>query len=237
MNTTHDRISCGFTVIELLAVIGVVGVLAGLLFAVLGRARDSARQATCASNMRQIGAGLFLYAADHKNTLPAVSTTWAPADQQTTWGWKIWTYVGYDANAFRFDKSNPPMNDLSVRDGAIGTNIFNCPATRAEQICFPGVASVNANKFSYGLSSNPFGWTYNDTWTAPIPLSLVVSPPRCAMVTEDSFCLGDSEGYLHLFGLMPHHGGSNVLFYDGHVEYRKAADIPTNRLDVFWIGR
>lgn len=45
----------GFTLIELLVVVAIVAVLAALLFPVFARARERARQATCASNMRQIG--------------------------------------------------------------------------------------------------------------------------------------------------------------------------------------
>ena len=218
--------------------IAIIGILAAIIIPTVGKVRDSARQASCASNLRQIGAALFLYAADNKNTLPAVATEWAPTNQKSTWGWKIWSYAGYPENAFRFDAGSPPMNDLSVRSGAVGDNVFNCPSTRVAQTRFPTVTqAVNPNLFSYGLNSSPHGWTSASAWTLSIPMRLITQPSRGAMVTETSFCLGDAEGYLNLYGLIPHGGGSNVLFYDGHVEYRKAADIPTDRSHTFWRGR
>lgn len=56
-----------FTLVELLAVIVIVAVLAGLLVAVIGAARRSAANAQCISAMRQIGLGTQLYLNDNKS--------------------------------------------------------------------------------------------------------------------------------------------------------------------------
>jgi prepilin-type N-terminal cleavage/methylation domain-containing protein len=55
----------GFTLIELLVVIAIIMVLAGLLFAVMGPARERARQTVCMSNLRQIGLGVTMYRSDY----------------------------------------------------------------------------------------------------------------------------------------------------------------------------
>lgn len=60
----------GFTLIELLVVIGVIAILAAILFPVFAKAREKARQAACASNLKQIGHALALYAQDYDETLP-----------------------------------------------------------------------------------------------------------------------------------------------------------------------
>ena len=62
----------GFTLIELLVVISIIALLIGILLPALGRARDSALQATSLSNLRQISAGLTAYASDWNDRQPTL---------------------------------------------------------------------------------------------------------------------------------------------------------------------
>lgn len=62
------RIVSGFTLIELLVVIAIIAILAAILFPVFAQARDKARQATCISNLKQIGIALQMYAQDYDET-------------------------------------------------------------------------------------------------------------------------------------------------------------------------
>src|SRR6266496_4052376 len=68
----------GFTLIELLVVIAIIAILAAILFPVFAQARDKARQATCLSNLKQVGLGLAMYNQDYDEKMPSVCS-WGKA--------------------------------------------------------------------------------------------------------------------------------------------------------------
>ncbi|MFP4027850.1 MAG: prepilin-type N-terminal cleavage/methylation domain-containing protein [Candidatus Brocadiia bacterium] len=59
-----------FTLIELLVVIAIIAILAAMLMPALESAREAARQVSCASRLKQITTGLFLYTNDWDGGLP-----------------------------------------------------------------------------------------------------------------------------------------------------------------------
>lgn len=78
---TNER-ARGFTLVELLVVIAIVAVLATVsIFATRGALAKS-KQAACASNLRSIGVGLHLYAADHNGVFPETAHT---TSLETAW--------------------------------------------------------------------------------------------------------------------------------------------------------
>src|SRR5881296_1409417 len=59
-----------FTLIELLVVIAIIAILAAILFPVFAQAREKARQASCLSNLKQIGQGYLMYLQDNDEQFP-----------------------------------------------------------------------------------------------------------------------------------------------------------------------
>jgi prepilin-type N-terminal cleavage/methylation domain-containing protein len=69
----------GFTLVEFLVVIGIIGVMMGILLPAMRKARLAAERTACASNLRQVGVALLMYVNDNRHHLPmVVEPLWNP---------------------------------------------------------------------------------------------------------------------------------------------------------------
>ncbi len=119
-----------FTLIELLAVVAIISVLAALAFTGVRAAMDRSHQATCLSNQRQIFSAILLYAADNQNHLP-----WA---------------VSQDADkVYLWKEPKPWLQDVLVpyAGGAVGnlSRAFRCPGVKQAWLR----SDPNANHYRY----------------------------------------------------------------------------------------
>jgi prepilin-type N-terminal cleavage/methylation domain-containing protein len=114
----------GFTLVELLVVIGIIAVLLGILMPALGRARDQAHRVNCMSNMRNIMQGIVMYASENKNALPYCNWGGNPA------GTPGWLYDNPAWGAWTPNAIDPDWKYME--DGAIyrylkNRDVFRCP--------------------------------------------------------------------------------------------------------------
>src|SRR5260221_7615187 len=68
----------GFTLVELLVVIGIIALLISILLPALSKAREQSNRTACLANLRSLGQAMYLYANEHKDRLPnsAPTATW-----------------------------------------------------------------------------------------------------------------------------------------------------------------
>lgn len=188
------RRRAGFTILELLAVIATIGVLAAILLPALARAREAARRASCLNNLAQLGTALWMYAEEHDRAFP-----WSGGDGnaeclRTLHG----EYIG-DVSSFICPSDTNPIDDIvenAPEEGLwIGSSLFDHP--------------------SYRSSYDYFGAYTNEPLRAPpMPEGL----PKVPMMWDFMARTGETMS-AEMFNHIP--GGSNVLWMDGTVSFVK----------------
>ncbi|MEX2671457.1 MAG: type II secretion system protein [Phycisphaeraceae bacterium] len=112
-NSACRRRIVGFTLIELLVVVGIIALLMAILLPALGRARQEALKVSCASNLRQWGSSLAIWANDHNNRFPlnGGSPDGLYRTEPPYWNGEYHEFVadyltGFDAEAIRSGENN-----------------------------------------------------------------------------------------------------------------------------------
>lgn len=147
----------GFTLVELLVVIGIIALLIAMLLPALARARENANSVKCASNLRSIGQAINIFAQKHKNRVPYT--------QSSPWGTPWWNNLMYTNDFFELvdlDGANIHVWDCPSKPPPDGSDNFidyfwgnwDEPTARANTNALQGVAMVGAS-----AAEPTFDWT------------------------------------------------------------------------------
>lgn len=204
-----------FTLIELLVVIAIISLLAALLFPVFARAREKARQATCASNLNQIGLAIFLYAQDNNNIVPFGGD---PEDVDT---------VAWTATPWALEVEELPMLTIPLAPYIKNNDIWHCPDdTGYDEVGFFENFPLSAHPSAFAA----FGMSYEyDTYLPLMQQTLSgvtawdMNPPYMQYGPDHIILMQDMDGSWH-GGQRWNDKRFNVLFCDGHVHYTTRAE-------------
>jgi len=214
-----------FTLIELLVVIAIIAILAAILFPVFAQAREKARQASCTSNLKQIGMATRMYLQDYDETyLPwGQSVTASPAAILDPYikNYQVWVCPS-ETNANVRKNLNPTYVSYMFNDGedvSSGKSIG--------RICgLPEASFGNMSDLVVTHDSDPseVGWTEGNTWDDGLTTDWPhFRPGGCVDSGNGGKIIKPcgSQSYLKVW-FTRHFGRFNVLFMDAHVKARDA---------------
>ena len=183
----------GFTLVELLVVIGIIAILVGILLPTLSRARESAKRTQCLSNLRSLAQGIHLYANVSRDWLPNSNLPGTTAQNDTTGANFVLTSFATE----------------TVRNA----KIFHCPSDTdpiPDKIETAEYETPNSARTSYDFFS---------IWFKPeigSKLSKMTKPDMAPLAW-------DLEGGKKTLPGYQNHStrGGNVVFADGHAEWQE----------------
>lgn len=124
----------GFTLVELLVVIGIIALLIGILLPALSKARAQANEVKCMNNLHQFSIGLAIYVDQNKGSLP--SEGYGDGTGAGTKSLGVWSDPSEWWNALPVLANGKSYNDMQLSTvsplpGAGSNSIFVCPAASA----------------------------------------------------------------------------------------------------------
>ena len=128
----------GFTLVELLVVIGIIAVLISILMPALSRAREAANLVACGNNVRQLMMGFRLFANDHKGSLPGNFI-----DRNDPVEWKRdWLLGGYPTSSYR----DGPQEGTVWEYTGKSNKLYKCPS---RDVITPGAGGGSNGRYDF----------------------------------------------------------------------------------------
>jgi prepilin-type N-terminal cleavage/methylation domain-containing protein/prepilin-type processing-associated H-X9-DG protein len=166
-----------FTLIELLVVIAVISLLAAILFPAFGRAREIARRASCASNLKQIGLGILQYTQDYDEAYPQIYAGSYPGKYR--WMDAMGSYLKSD-QLFNC----PSDSDTTHKYVPVDLGNTVTPSATGAPTGFGSYCASNAYWGNATLNSPEWGSPMSGAGGAPNTTLRVYSPSTTYMIGE-----------------------------------------------------
>ncbi|QOV92323.1 DUF1559 domain-containing protein [Humisphaera borealis] len=234
---SRQRWMVGFTLVELLVVIGIIALMISILLPSLGRAREQATRIRCAANLRQLGLAMQTYSlAEPNGSYPR--TKYDPSKKQMLLDNAGYLVPATFGNSGYVGENNVPASlFLLMKTQKLSPQMFLCPAT--EGVAYPEDPKQSSNwktiplQMTYSLASafpsaaspatsrlqwkNTLGAEFAliadinpGTRGGTNPPNNTVAPPHTASPSAMAAANSNNHG----------NTGQNVLYADGHAEFQ-----------------
>jgi len=181
-----NRRSGGFTLVELLVVIGIIAVLVSILLPSLNRAREAANQTKCLSNLRQLGLAFQMYLNENKGAFPYAGRFDIPRNEDWLW----WQETPFGARV-QADVRQSAIAKYLAPNGNVSKDFFLCPSDDVQQ----RPAAVSGGNYLYSYTMNYFledsPYDPVNGYKAPRLPAIKNSADKILLVEEDPLTIDD----------------------------------------------